>query len=168
MFSDRRLARSGSTRQSSMSRDPDFLPFTPLQKPSLSAMRDNFLANYPRAAYREDRLVLPGLPTIAPQINLIMDPALVEEMLVTRPEAFARDRLTVKALSGPLNRESLLFAEGADWKWQRRAVSAAFRYESLLAQVETFAACARKQSALWSRLERGTPVHAAAVPPTRG
>ena len=144
-----------------MYHDPDFLPFTPLEKPSLRVMRDNFLANYPQAAYREDRLVLPGLPPIAPKINLILDPALIEEMLVTRPEVFARDRLTVKTLSGPLNRESLLFAEGADWKWQRRAVSAAFRHESLLAQVETFAACAREQLALWSRLERGTPVDVA-------
>ncbi len=144
-----------------MYHDPDFMPFAPLEKPSLSAMRDNFLANYPHAAYREDRFVLPGLPPISPKINLIMDPALIEEMLVTRPEAFARDRLTVKTLSGPLNKESLLFAEGADWKWQRRAVSAAFRHESLLAQVETFAACAREQIGLWRRLEKRKPVDVA-------
>ena len=144
-----------------MYHDPDFMPFAPLEKPSLRAMRDNFLANYPRAAYREDRFVLPGRPPISPKINLIMNPALIEEMLVERAEAFARDRLTVKTLSGPLNRESLLFAEGADWKWQRRAVSAAFRHESLLAQVETFAACAREQMALWRRLETGAPVDVA-------
>lgn len=137
------------------------MPFAPLEKPSIWAIRDNFLMNYPHAAYREDCFVLPGLPPITPKINLIMKPALIEEMLVTRAEEFPRDRLTVKTLSGPINKESLFFAEGADWKWQRRAVSAAFRHESLLAQVETFAACAREQIALWRRLEAGTPVDVA-------
>ena len=144
-----------------MFHDPDFMPFAPLEKPSIWAMRDNFLVNYPHAAYREDCFVLRGLPPITPKINLIMNPALIEEMLVTRAEEFPRDRLTVKTLSGPINKESLFFAEGADWKWQRRAVSAAFRHESLLAQVETFAACAREQIALWRRLEAGTPVDVA-------
>jgi len=144
-----------------MFHDPDFMPFAPLEKPSLWALRDNFLVNYPQAAYREDRFVLPARPPITPKINLIMNPALIEEMLVTRAEAFTRDRLTVSTLSGPINKESLFFAEGADWKWQRRAVSAAFRHESLLAQVETFAACAREQVALWRRLEAGTPVDVA-------
>ncbi|ARN80904.1 cytochrome P450 [Methylocystis bryophila] len=144
-----------------MFHDPDLMPFTPLEKPSLWAMRENFLVNYPRAAYREDRSVLPGFPPVTPKINLIMSPALIEEMLVTRAEEFSRDRLTVSTLSGPINKESLFFAEGADWKWQRRAVSAAFRHENLLAQVETFAACAREQAALWRRLEAGRPVDVA-------
>ena len=62
-----------------MYHDQDFLPFTPLEKPSLWAIRDNFLANYPQAAYREDRFLLPGrqLFRVSPKINLIMDPALI-------------------------------------------------------------------------------------------
>ncbi|HTO78223.1 MAG TPA: cytochrome P450 [Methylocystis sp.] len=144
-----------------MFHDPDFMPFAPLEKPSIWAMRQNFLSNYPRAAYREDRFVLAGLPPITPKIHLIMNPALIEEMLVTRAEEFTRDRLSVNTLSGPINKESLFFAEGADWKWQRRAVSAAFRHENLLAQVEIFAACARERIALWRRLDAGTPVDVA-------
>ena len=141
--------------------DPDFMPFAPRAKPSLRAMRENFLANYPQAAYREDRSVLPGFPPVTPKINLIMSPALIEEMLVTRAGEFLRDRLTMNTLSGPINKLSLFFAEGADWKWQRRAVSAAFRRESILAEVDTFAACAREQIALWRRLDARTPVDVA-------
>jgi cytochrome P450 len=37
---------------------------------------------------------------------------------------------------------SLFMAEGADWKWQRRAVAPSFRHDKLLALVPTFSAIA--------------------------
>ena len=81
---------------------------------------------------------------------------------MTRSEDFARDRLTVKTLSGPLNKESLLFRQGRRLEVAAARGFSAFRHESLLAQVETFAACAREQSGrLADQLEEELPVDAA-------
>jgi len=132
-----------------MFHDPDFMPFEPRMRPSLTSTRHNFLENHPLAAYREDFTSLSGLWPIVGKTNYLMKPELIEEMLVTRAEEFPRDPLTVNFLSGPINRHSLFFAEGADWKWQRRAVSSAFRHENILAQVPTFAECAREQADAW-------------------
>jgi cytochrome P450 len=61
-------------------------------------------------------------------------------------------------LSGPFNRNSLFFAEGADWKWQRRAVAPAFRHDNLLALVPSFAQCARVQAEVWRKSAHAAPV----------
>lgn len=132
-----------------MFHDPDFMPFEPRRSPSFSATVHNFLENHPPAAYREDFTTLNGLWPVVGKTNYLMKPELIEEMLVTRAEEFPRDPLSVNFLSGPINRDSLFFAEGADWKWQRRAVSSAFRHENILAQVPTFAQCAREQAEEW-------------------
>jgi cytochrome P450 len=138
--------------------DPDFMPFTPRLTPSYRATVDNFLENYPPQAYRGDIFYLRGLPPIVPRTVYLTDPALIEEMLITRADEFTRDRLTVGALSSPINRDALFFAEGADWKWQHRAVAPAFRHDAILALVPTFAQCARAQVDVWRAAPAGVPV----------
>jgi cytochrome P450 len=132
-----------------MFHDPDFMPFEPRRTPSLFATAHNFLENHPPAAYRGDFTSLNGLWPVIGKTRYLMKPELIEEMLVTRAEMFPRDPLTVNFLSGPINRDSLFFAEGADWKWQRRAVSSAFRHENILAQVPLFSACAQDLAGEW-------------------
>jgi cytochrome P450 len=81
-------------------------------------------------------------------------------MLVVRAELFPRDKMTVRSLSAPVNRESLFFAEGANWKWQRRAAAPAFRHDNLLALVPTFSQCARAQASAWRNSPDTAPIDA--------
>src|SRR5262249_57128828 len=52
----------------------------------------------------------------------------------------------------------LFMAEGADWKWQRRAVAPTFRHDKLLALVPTFSAIAVRQAERWRAATRERPV----------
>ncbi|WP_159728892.1 cytochrome P450 [Methylosinus sp. Ce-a6] len=141
-----------------MFHDSDFLPFTPREKPSFLAVTRNYLENYPPAAYRSDYFVSEGLWPLVPRIHYVTGPELIEEALVARAEDFRRDDLTSNALSGPIDRETLFFADGAEWKWQRRAIAPAFRHETLLALTPDFAACARAQAEDWRELTDGAVV----------
>ena len=143
-----------------MFHDPDFTPFQPRSKPSFRANLRNFLENLPPAAYREGFSTLPGLWPLVPKTILLTDPECIEEMLVARAELFPRDKMTVRSLSAPVSRESLFFAEGANWKWQRRAVAPAFRHENLLALVPTFSQCARAQASAWRNSPGTAPIDA--------
>src|SRR5262249_27035298 len=134
-----------------MFHDSDFTPFQPRSKPSFKANLRNFLENLPPSAYREGLSTLPALWPLVPRTIWLTDPDCIEEMLVTRAEFFTRDKMTVRALSSPVNKGSLFFAEGTNWKWQRRAVAPAFRHDNLLALVPTFAQCAKAQSDVWRK-----------------
>jgi cytochrome P450 len=142
---------------SSMFHDPDFTPFEPRSRPSYRAGVRNFLENLPPAAYRERLTVLPGLWPLVSKTIFLTDPECIEEMLVSRAEFFTRDRMTVRSLPA-INRGSLFFAEGAHWKWQRRAAAPAFRQDSLLALVPIFEQCARAQAEAWRKSPPGVPV----------
>ncbi len=143
-----------------MFHDPDFTPFQPRSKPSFRANLRNFLENLPPTAYREGFSTLPGLFPLVPKTIFLTDPECIEEMLVARAEIFPRDKMTVRSLSAPVNRESLFFAEGANWKWQRRAVAPAFRHDNLLALVPTFSQCARAQASAWRNSPDAAPIDA--------
>ncbi|HYA79932.1 MAG TPA: cytochrome P450 [Methylocystis sp.] len=142
-----------------MFHDPEFLPFDPNRRPTYRASLRNFLEAFPPQAYRDGFTSLPGFMT-APRIFYLTDPDLIEELLVTRAEHFTRDIVTANAIKGPIDRESLFFAEGAEWKWQRRAVSPAFRHENILALVPTFAKCADRQAQAWRAAPAGAPIDA--------
>ena len=141
-----------------MFHDPDFTPFTPRETPSYAAALSNYMENWPPSAYREGFWSLPGLWRLVPKTVYLTDPALIEEMLVTRAETFTRDVITRRSLGSVDNRTSLFFAEDADWKWQRRALSSAFRHENLLALVPTFAECADATAKAWRAATPGAPV----------
>jgi len=138
-----------------MFHDPDFMPFTPRARPSVRGAASNIIENWPPEAYRDGHAIMGGIWPVLPETLLLTDPALIEEVLVTRAEKFVRDRFRSRALSNMLNRESLFFAEGANWRWQRRAVAPAFRHESLFALVPTFARCAKAQAEEWRRAGSG-------------
>jgi cytochrome P450 len=141
-----------------MFHDPDLTPFQPRSRPSYRAGLRNFLENLPPSAYREGYLALRGQWPLAQRTIFLMDPACIEEMLVSRAEFFPRDKLTVRSLSAPINRDSLFFAEGAHWKWQRRAAAPAFRHDNLLALVPAFAQCARTQADEWRSMPASAQV----------
>jgi cytochrome P450 len=143
-----------------MLHDPDFLPFQPpegLVGPSV--FLNNYLAAFPAETYERPFTFLRHFWPF-PDIAIVTDPPLLEEMLIARAEDFPRDLFSREAL-GAIDRGSLLTAECADWRWQRRAVAPAFRHESLLGFVPTFAACAEKRVETWNRA-RGETLDVAA------
>jgi cytochrome P450 len=143
-----------------MFHDSDFTPFQPRSKLSFKANLRNFLENLPPSAYREGFSTLPALWPLVPRTIWLTDPDCIEEMLVTRAEFFTRDKMLVRALSSPVNKDSLFFADGTNWKWQRRAVAPAFRHDNLLALVPTFAQCAKAQADAWHKSPTNAPIDA--------
>lgn len=72
----------------------------------------------------------------------VMDPELIHDVLVRRAELFAKTPANRRVL-GPTLGEGLLVAEGAHWRWQRRAAAPAFQPARLkaLAPAMLKAAC---------------------------
>ncbi len=119
------------------------------------------IENWPPQAYREGHATMHGLWPVLRETLLLTDPALIEEVLVTRADDFMRDPAQRRALSNDVSRESLFFAEGADWRWQRRAVAPAFRHEKLLALIPTIARCANALAEEWRRAGKGAVIDVA-------
>lgn len=130
------------------------MPFTPRERPSMRAAASNMIENWPPQAYRDDYAVMKGVWPILPRTLLLTDPTAIEEILIARPEKFMRDRFQTRALSNIVNRQSLFFAEGTDWRWQRRAASPAFRHDKLRALVPTFVQCAQSLVSEWRLVPR--------------
>ena len=64
-------------------------------------------------------------------------------------------------LSPMLGPTSLFMAEGADWKWQRRAVAPTFQPDKLLTLVPTFSTIAVRQVERWRAAPQEQPVDVA-------
>lgn len=139
----------------------DFMPFAPRERPSLRAAATNMIENWPPQAYRDGHAIMSGIWPILPKTLLLCDPALIEEILITNPEKFSRDRFQTRALSNIVNRQSLFFAEGADWRWQRRAAAPAFRHDKLLALAPTFVRSAQALVAGWRQAPRDAVIDVA-------
>jgi cytochrome P450 len=130
--------------------DPDFLPFEPPPQPlglrGLPTLWRNYIESYPRAAYEQGVTRTTGGGS---QVILVCDPELIAEILVEKADAFRRDPATRRSFSPVIGEASLFLAEGADWRWQRRAVAPIFRHETLLSFVPAFAAMAERQVQRW-------------------
>ena len=139
--------------------DPDFIAFEPPLKPTLRAMRRNFIESFPRAAY-EQRVT--HLKSFLGESLLICDPDLIREVLVQRADAFGRNVMTRRAFTTVLGNTSIFLAEGADWRWQRRAAASTFRHDTLLSFVPVFSDMAGRQVERWRTAPKGEPVDAMA------
>jgi cytochrome P450 len=145
-------------------RDPDLVPFEPPPQPlglrGLPVMWRNYIEAIPREAYEGGvvRIRRRGADTL-----LICDPQLIGEMLVDKAENFERDNVTRRAFAPSIGNNSLFLAEGAEWRWQRRAVAPIFRHDALSSFVPVFTAMADRQIAQWRQAPRGEPVDAAAA-----
>ena len=91
----------------------------------------------------------------------LTDPSVIEDVLVKRPDLFGRDLVTNQAMSNILDQRGLFLAEGADWRWQRRAVAPAFRCENLLKFVPRFFASDMAQAQAWRNAGAAEPVDVA-------
>ncbi len=144
--------------------DPDLIPFEPPPQPlgltRLPTLWRNYIETIPRAAYEEGVIRIKRRHS---DVVLVCEPDLIGEVLVDKADSFARDPVTRRAFAPVIGDNSLFFAEGADWRWQRRAVAAMFRHEALLSFVPIFAAMAERQAGRWRAELSGAPVDAAAA-----
>jgi cytochrome P450 len=139
--------------------DTDLIPFEPPNQASFRAAFRNVIESYPRALYDEQHLV--RYRTRFVDSVLVSVPELIHDILVTRAELFRKDDLAQQLLSPLLGVNSLLIAEGADWKWQRRAAAPTFRHDKLLALVPTFNTVAGQQVERWRAAAHEHPVDVA-------
>jgi len=144
--------------------DPDFIPFEPPLWPlgllGLPTLWRNFIEAIPQSAYQQG---VTRIRNHQSDIVLVCDPGLIQEILVEKAHAFGRDPATRRAFAPVVGDTSIFLAEGANWRWQRRAVAPIFRHETLLSFVPIFATMARRQVEHWRATRRGVPVDAAAA-----
>ena len=88
----------------------------------LRAMITNPLAAIPASAYDDDLTVLSFSGS---HIAFVCAPALIEEMLIKRPRNFPKSDVD-KRVFKPAFGNSLLIAQGEDWRWKRRLAAPYF------------------------------------------
>lgn len=104
---------------------------------SWQLMRENVLNIIPEAATHEPAIS----GCTAKRWHMIMDPEAIQKILLERVEDYPKSTVT-KNLLRPAIGNSLFIAEGAHWRWQRRASAPVFslRNVSALGTVMTAAA----------------------------
>lgn len=147
-----------------MLNDPDFVPFHPPERPlgllGLRTLLRNYVETIPRSAYEQG---ITRIQTRLSDVLIVSDPKIIQEILVDKAGAFGRDPATRRSFRPVIGDTSLFLAEGANWRWQRRAVAPIFRQETLLSFVPIFVAMAQRQLQRWRAIERAVPVDAAAA-----
>ncbi|MGA7515512.1 MAG: cytochrome P450 [Pseudolabrys sp.] len=142
----------------------DLVPFEPPARPlgllSLRTLMRNYIETVPRFAYDQN---VTHFCTRMSDVLIVSDPDIIQELLVDEAEAFGRDPTTRRSFAPIIGNTALFLAEGADWRWQRRAVAPIFRHEMLLSFVPVFAAMAQRQVERWRKADRTVPTDAAAA-----
>jgi len=144
--------------------DPDLVPFEPPERPlgllCLRTLMRNYIETVPRSAYDQN---VTHFRTRMSDVLIVSDPDIIQDILVDKAEAFGRDPTTRRSFAPVIGNTSLFLAEGAEWRWQRRAVALIFRHETLLSFVPVFAAMAQRQVDRWRVADRTIPTDAAAA-----
>ena len=94
---------------------------------SLAMARRNVLSIIPEIAVKQP--MVSG--KMGKRWHMVMDPTAIREMLLDRVDDYPKSLVT-KNLLRPAIGESLFIAEGAHWRWQRRAVAPAFSHRNML------------------------------------
>ncbi|VDS09483.1 putative bifunctional P-450/NADPH-P450 reductase 2 [Paracoccus haematequi] len=99
--------------------------------------RRNLLELIPEIATRQP--IVSGRTGV--RFHMVMDPATLRHILKDRVEDYPKSNVT-KLILEPAIGDSLFVAEGAEWRWQRRAVAPAFalRHVQALGPIMTAAA----------------------------
>jgi cytochrome P450 len=83
--------------------------------------------------------IIPDIATKQPMVSgktgkrwhMVMDPPAIREMLLDRLDDYPKSVVT-KNLLKPAIGESLFIAEGANWRWQRRAAAPVFSHRNVM------------------------------------
>jgi cytochrome P450 len=81
-------------------------------------------------------------------VLVVLDPDLIEQVLVDQADAFVKADTMRRALSPALG-EGILTADGARWRWQRRAAAPTFRRERIESFAPDMIAAAERTRARW-------------------
>ncbi|HEU4518663.1 MAG TPA: cytochrome P450 [Microvirga sp.] len=122
------------------------------QLPALKLIRTvirNPIEVWPKAVFEEDvfRSRFMSRDTV-----FVMDPDLVREVLVEKADAFVKAETMRRALRPALG-DAILTADGADWRWQRRAAAPIFRHERLLGFAPAMLEAAARTRDRWLALD---------------
>jgi cytochrome P450 len=122
------------------------------QLPALKLIRTvirNPIEVWPKAVFEEDvfRSRFMNRDTV-----FVMDPDLVREVLVEKADAFVKAETMRRALRPALG-DAILTADGADWRWQRRAAAPIFRHERLLGFAPAMLEAAARTRDRWLALD---------------
>jgi cytochrome P450 len=144
--------------------DPDFVPFRPPPRPlglrGLPTVWRNYIETIPQAAYEQG---ITHVRTRYSDVLLVCDPEVIGEILIEKADAVGRDPATRRSFKPVVGENSIFVAEGAEWRWQRRAAAPIFRPEAILSFVPVFAAMAGRQVERWKAASSDGPVDAAAA-----
>lgn len=110
----------------------------------------NPLSVMPQSAYEEPITVL--RKQASGVVAWVCDPALTEEVLLTRAADFEKTAVEKRVFARSL-RDGVLTSEGKLWRWQRRTMAPMFRHADILRYVPEMADAAEEQIARW----RGAP-----------
>lgn len=106
-----------------------------------------------RAAQANLLSILPKIATTQPMVSgrtgirwhMVMDPKALRRVLLERVDSYPKSEAT-KSLLRPAIGESLFIAEGAHWRWQRRAAAPAFSARNIGALAPVMTAAAERAS----------------------
>lgn len=127
---------------------PTILPPDTPQKPLqfvLTFVR-NPLLTLPKSTYQR-RLVV-NRPTPQVKVAWFCDPATIEEILVNKRGRFKKNVIEERVL-GPVLGDGILVAEGASWRWQRRAIAPLLRAGDISSYVPAMSNAALEQIERW-------------------
>ncbi|TNC12411.1 cytochrome P450 [Methylobacterium terricola] len=124
---------------------PVLARITPPEKPLgpwrlFRAIVRNPLEAWPEAIYREPLYVSDFLGNTS---LFVMAPNLIRRVMVDDADAFEKSEVLRRALSPALG-DAILTADGARWRWQRRAAAPIFRAERIRSFVPAMIAAAER------------------------
>ena len=107
-----------------------------------------------RKARRNVLEILPALAFRQPMVtgvtvkrwHMVMDPGALENVLKDKVDAYPKSPVT-KRLLEPAIGDSLFNADGAHWRWQRRAAAPVFAHRHLMALAPVMTAAAERSAA---------------------
>ena len=108
---------------------------------SLRAARQNVLSIIPEIAIRQP--MVSG--RTGKRWHMVMDPEAIRAMLLERLENYPKSLVT-KNLLRPAIGDSLFIAEGAHWRWQRRAAAPVFSHRNVMNLAPIMSAAAERSA----------------------
>nr|WP_309502116.1 cytochrome P450 [uncultured Roseovarius sp.] len=109
---------------------------------SLAAARRNVLSIIPQIATRQP--MVSG--RTGKRWHMVMDPDAIKTMLLEKLDNYPKSVVT-KNLLRPAIGESLFIAEGAHWRWQRRAAAPVFSHRNVMNLAPIMTAAAERSAA---------------------
>jgi len=119
--------------------EPHRKPLSLLQ--SLRAARQNVLEIIPAIAYRQP--MVSG--RMGARWHMVQDPAALRRIFLDNAANYPKSEVMLRMLR-PAIGNSLFTAEGADWRWQRRAVAPVFAQRNVTALAPVMTATAERAS----------------------